>query len=215
MKKLIVSIFFLFSLLLLSGCFQIDVSQTLHRNGDLDMTLLFAGLPDMLSDSVLEALKVNPIHEPNLVIEELDSGLQYTFTGVDVSKGPLFLDSEALDDMNSAIFSIDSYVLTREFKFPFYYYTYTIDLTDADMEELDLLDSDTDTENGLFDESMLGSMTDIKVRYTIDVFGKITQTSGSRMSDTRVRYRPDVLGDEVFYVTFRDFFLWSWFGGLF
>ncbi|MBI3035207.1 hypothetical protein HYY71_02695 [Candidatus Woesearchaeota archaeon] len=67
-------------------------------------------------------------------------------------------------------------------------------------------------EDALFDtselETTMGEM--FKIGYTIEVFGKITDTNGNRMSDNKVKFIIGLKENKKYYVTFRDFFISSY-----
>lgn len=211
LKKITIGIIVL-SMLLISGCVQIDIYQKIKRNGHVDMSLTFKA-ESMILNAFKTNIEVEPSMKSKYTYEETDDSVTYKFTDIDPFKDNLF-KQEDNGKTDTSMFNKDNYHFKKEFKFPYYYYTYEIEMKDTQQEESK---PKTDNTEGMFDTSGLESAMSnmFKVGYTIEVFGKITGTNGNKMSDNKVKFNIGINENKKYYVTFRDFFISSWIGSIF
>jgi hypothetical protein len=208
-KKIILSILIL-SIVVLSGCVQVDVYQKIKRSGNVDMSLTFEAESPMILNTLKQDLEIDPSIQDKYTYEETDNSVTYRFTDIDLQKDNLFAE-EVDSETDTSLLDKENYDFKKEFKFPYYYYTYEIDMTKGNTEELDA------QEESLFDDSEIDSLFGemLTIGYTVEVFGTIVETNGNRMDDNKVKFNIGVNTDKEYYVTFKDFFLSSWFGYLF
>ncbi|GAH52500.1 unnamed protein product [marine sediment metagenome] len=210
MIKKVISALLILSIVLLSGCVQIDVHQKIKRNGNVDISLTFKAESHMILNLLKQDLEIDPSVQNKYTYEETDNSVTYKFIDIDPNKDVIFKENENSYTDNS-ILNKDNY--KKEFKFPYYYYTYEIDMTKENIEEV----KPQNDEESLFDEfemdSMFGEM--FKIGYTVEVFGKIVETNGNKMDDNKVKFNIGTNDDKVYYVKFKDFFLSNWFGRIF
>ena len=114
---------------------------------------------------------------------ETSNGFKYILEKADINK--------VLGQNNISI--TDNLGIKKEFKFPYYYYTLTL------------------KNEGIADPKY-GSMG-VSCNYIIEPFGKITDTNGIYFGDGKRAVEFDLMKSNDYYVTFRDFFISSWFGG--
>lgn len=200
------------SLVLLSGCVQIDVYQKIKRNGNVDMSLTFKAESPMILNVLKQDLEIDPSIQDKYTYEETDNSVTYKFTNIDPTKDVLFKETKD-SDTDTSMLNKDNYKFNKEFKFPYYYYTYEIDMTNEDSEKIE----SKEDEESLFDESEMDSMFGemFKIGYTVEIFGKIVETNGNKMEDNKVKFNIGMDEDKVYYIKFKDFFLSSWFGSIF
>jgi len=208
-KKIIFSLLII-SLVLLSGCVQIDVYQKIKRSGNVDMSLTFKAESPMILNALKQDLEIDSSIQDKYTYEETDDSVTYKFTDIDPLKDNLFKENED-SDTDTSMLNKDNYKFKKEFKFPYYYYTYEIDMTNENTEEVEV------QEDSLFDESEMDSMFGemFKIGYTVEVFGKIVETNGNKMDNNKVKFNIGMDSDKVYYVKFKDFFLSSWIGSIF
>ena len=117
-------------------------------------------------------------------VREVEGGVEYTFEGMDIA-------DETLNDSFSGLWGIE-----KEFRFPYQYVTLSFD---NDVEESP-------------EEDIFGLTP--KFYYTLEPFGKITDTNGV-YSEDKSKVRFDFMKNEEYFVTFRYFCLVpSWCGDL-
>ncbi len=212
MNKKIIFTLLMLSVVLVSGCVQLDVEQKIKRNGNVDLSLIVKSESPTILNALKQNLEVAPSVQNKYTYEESDNSVTYKFTDIDPTKDVLFKESEDSDMNTSMLFNKDNYNFKKEFRFPYYYYTYKIvteeksENTNSDIEENNLLkESEIDT--------MFGDM--FKIGYTLEVFGKIVETNGNRMDDNKVKFNIGLEDNKVYYVEFKDFFISNWLGSLF
>ena len=144
-KKIIFSLLII-SLVLLSGCVQIDVYQKIKRSGNVDMSLTFKAESPMILNALKQDLEIDSSIQDKYTYEETDDSVTYKFTDIDPLKDNLFKENED-SDTDTSMLNKDNYKFKKEFKFPYYYYTYEIDMTNENTEEVEV------QEDSLFDES--------------------------------------------------------------
>lgn len=189
---------------LLSGCFQVEFDQTLKRNGKMDMSLTISSNMPMILNELKGEMEIDdPKLQKRYSYSETRNSFTHSFKNLDPTKDTFFSGEGDMEDQ--AFLDPQNYAITREFKFPFYYFTYEIDMTEEETQQND------DFSDQL--ENMLSNAFQIK--YNIQVFGKITDTNANQIDSKRVEIDMMSNTDTVYYVTFRDFFLWTWIGSLF
>jgi len=203
MIKKIISSLLILSIVLLSGCVQIDVYQKIKRNGNVDISLTFEAESPMILNTFKQDLEIDPSVQNKYTYEETDNSVTYKFIDIDSNKDAIFKENSMLNK--------DNY--KEEFKFPYYYYTYEIDMTKENIEEV----KPQNDEESLFNESEMDSMFGemFKIGYTVEVFGKIVETNGNKMDDNKVKFNIGTNEGKIYYVKFKDFFLSNWFGRIF
>lgn len=87
----------------------------------------------------------------------------------------------------------ESIGIKKEFKFPYYYYTISM-------------------KNKGSEDSEYGSMG-MSFNYIIEPFGKITDTNGVYVGEDKKSVKFNLMKSKEYYVTFKDLFISSWFGG--
>lgn len=87
----------------------------------------------------------------------------------------------------------ESIGIKKEFKFPYYYYTISL-------------------KNKGVENSEYGSMG-MSFNYIIEPFGKITDTNGVYVGEGKKSVKFNLMKSKDYYLTFKDLFISSWFGG--
>jgi hypothetical protein len=178
--------------LFLAGCVDVQVKQKLYQDGTMDVSLAFISN----SSQVLSGFKGLPVHssvKDRYVYEETSTSITYAFTRVDLQTEQLF-DVEGKD---LPIFARDSYSLTKDSGFPFTYYTYEFQPNKG------IGSSGNEQAKALFSV--------VKMQYDVEVFGTITETTGTKQSDNVVSFTVDLANNELHSVTFKKWFFTSWF----
>ena len=189
-------------MILVSGCVQIDVYQKIKRDGNVDMRLILKAESMMILNALKTDLEIDP--SVQYTYKETDNSVIYEFSDIDPTEDVIFKKENAMSNK-------ENYRFEKEFRFPYYYFTYEIDIQPEETAQddsafgSDAFDSEMD--------SMLGEM--FKIGYTVEVFGDIVETNGNRMSDEKVKFNIGLTDDKVYYVKFKDFFLFTWIGSLF
>lgn len=201
MNKKILLIILTLTLLIMSGCIHVDAHQKLKRNGNTDLIITYSA-PKMILDSLKEGISTDFEDMKNVKYEESSDSIKFIFKNINEE-----FDVDVFDDdeetFNDILFNKENFNIEKEFRFPFYYFTYTINLGhefNMDNEEFNELNQ------------MLEEM--FKFTYTVEVFGKITDTNGEKLSKKEARFNI-VDTSEAYVVEFRDFFLFTWIGSLF
>ncbi len=201
-KKIISSIILLIIVILLSGCVQAEVYQKVKRNGNFDISLTIKSESPMILNIFKQESPINPSLQDKYTYEEDETSITYKFTDLDPTKDVIFAESE---EFETGIFG---YNLSKEFKFPYYYYYFELDLSEEDNGVLDSQNKGLSGIEAMFDEMF-------KIGYTVEVFGKITETNGNRMEDNKVKFNLGPSENNIYYIEFRDFFISNWLGRLF
>jgi hypothetical protein len=187
MKKTI-PVVLVFSLLLLTACASINMRQKLYRDGTSDLSLSVKSDSEFALNMLKNAFAENPTFE-GATYKETENGFSYTLN-----------KQRFKEDNNSNESSyISNLGISKKFKFPYYYYTITLKNQGLDL-------SDSESEYG-----QIGAMG-FAFDYTIEPFGKITETNGVLLDgENAVKF--DLTKTKEYSVTFKDFFLSNWFGG--
>ena len=143
---------------------------------------------EIKSDNEMFINMVKEGFEENPVIEkatliEQDDGFKYV------------LEKASFDDVSTenGDSMFESIGIKKEFKFPYYYYTITL-------------------KNKGSADSEYGSMG-MSFNYIIEPFGKITDTNGVYLGEDKKAVKFNLMKSKEYYVTFKDLFISSWFGG--
>ena len=190
---------------LLSGCIEVTVHQKIKRSGKYDFNLTFRSDSKELLNSIKSGFEVNDPTSKKLTYLESKDSISYVFTDLDPRTDLIVAPDIAEGKTGSPQKKV--WDLKKEFRFPYYYYTITWDLTQ------DTKQKESESELGDYFGKAFDEM--FKMGYIVEVFGKITETNGLRMEDNKVRFDVGMSTNKKYYVTFRDFFLFSWIGALF
>ncbi|MBU0979706.1 MAG: hypothetical protein KJ709_02785 [Nanoarchaeota archaeon] len=143
---------------------------------------------EIKSDNEMFTNMVKEGFEESPVIEkatliEQDDGFKY------------ILEKASFEDVSteSGDSMFESIGIKKEFKFPYYYYTITL-------------------KNKGSDDSEYGSMG-MSFNYIIEPFGKIIDTNGVYLGEDKKAVKFNLMKSKEYYVTFKDLFISSWFGG--
>ena len=183
----------LLSVVLLSGCVQLDIYQKVKRNGYSDISITVKSEYPKILDSLKAGLEVDPSMQDKYIYEEIDDGVRYNFSDVNTQKDTLFKGGETSD------LPLNISNTKKEFKFPYYYYT--VEITIPGEQSDDVTDG---SGNG---DSVIG--------YTVEFFGEMVETNGHPMDDNKVKFNIVTDENKIHYVKFRDFILTNWFSRLF
>ena len=178
--------------LLLSGCVTLQINQKLHRDGNVDMSVTFVASKEILTG--FENITVNSAIRDRYTYTVNDGNLTYAFT--DIPPGTFLFELEK--GKPASFFGIESYTVEKEFHFPYYRYTYTLKPASAFAGE-----------NNTQARAMLKVIT---MEYTVETFGTVTATSGTKIDDSTVQFTLDPTSDLAYTIEFKDFFLWNWLG---
>ncbi|MBI5001764.1 hypothetical protein HZC31_00095 [Candidatus Woesearchaeota archaeon] len=185
MKKQTILLLILVISLLLTGCGTVNFYQKLYRDGTFDITVEVKSSEQMFLTTVEQGLEESGMLKGAIRTEQAD-GYKY------------FIEKTTLAELNQTNAS-DSFIgssgFKREFKFPYYYYTITI-----------INEQNTSEEDSAFTGGF-------GFNYILEPFGKITDTNGFYTSDEKKAVQFNLMKSKTYYVTFRDFFLYSWIGG--
>ena len=168
----------------------------------MDISVTLKSDTIMILNSLKQNMEVEPSMQDKFTYEETDNSVTFNFEDIDPTKDNLFKEN---DETDTSILDKESYNFKKEFKFPYYYYTYEINATNEDEET-------EENEISLFNETEMNAM--FGIGYTIEVFGKIVETNGNKMSNNKVKFNMGMNDDKVYYVKFRDFFITNWIGSL-
>ena len=208
MKKTL--LIFIVALIFIGGCVNIDIEQKIKRNGLVDMSFEITTSMPMILDELKESIVLSNENEFPFEVVEKENGIAYVFENIDPAQANLFEQ----DDEDVPLDSISNLQVSYEFRFPYYYYTI----------EIDMSDSQNNLENKSAEEISLGEAFDMvgdemselfaemfKITYTLETFGKITDTNGELISSNTVKYNLNDVPDDKVFVEFRDIFLLSLF----
>lgn len=194
MKQKLIIIILIIGILFLSGCVQIELYQKIKRNGNFDMSLTFKASSKFILDSLKKDFEINPLIKDKVIYEETDNSISFTFKNINPLKDNLFLET----DSQSSMLDKENYKIEKKFKFPFYYFVYEINMSNNENNNMD---------------SMFNNF--FKISYTLELFGQVVETNGEKISKKKVQFNLLSNENEVYFVKFRDFFLFTWFGNLF
>jgi hypothetical protein len=194
MKKKLIIIILITSILFLSGCVQIELYQKIKRNGNIDMSLTFKSNSKFILDSLKKDLEINPLINDKVIYEKTDNSISFKFKNINPLKENLFLET----DSKNSMLNKENYNFNKKFKFPYYYFVYEINMSDNESNDIDTIF------NNIF-----------TISYSIEVFGKVVETNGEKISKNKVKFNILSNKNDIYYVKFRDFFLFTWFGNLF
>jgi len=143
---------------------------------------------EVKSDNEMFINMVKEGFEESPVIEkatliEQEDGLRYVLEKASFND----ISTESGDSM------FESIGIKKEFKFPYYYYTINL-------------------KNKGAEDSEYGSMG-MSFNYVIEPFGKITDTNGVYVGEDKKSVKFNLMKSKDYYVTFKDLFISSWFGG--
>lgn len=176
-------------MLLLCGCVTINLNHTLYRDGSFDLSIEVKSDNEMFLNVGKEKLEQFSDSSDFWGINkgtliENEEGIKYIFER-------MTFDNFSTEYGNSLIESLG---IKKEFKFPYYYYTIT--LKNEDDEDLEYY-----SEYG------------VSLNYVLEPFGKIIDTNGIYVGEDKKAVKFNLLRSKEYYVTFRDFFIFSWLGG--
>lgn len=191
-QKIIISIFII-ALIFSSGCLEITYQQKLKRNGKYDITITFKATSSEVLNLVKNSFQAKPGMSQRVEYTETETTASYHIKDID----PRY---ETLVESDGEV-GRNTMSVTKDFRFPYYYYRLSWDYTETINPEK--------TEYDQLFESMF------KLNQVVDVFGTIIETNGKRMSNNRVKFDMTKAGGKPYYVEFKDFFLFTWFGALF
>jgi hypothetical protein len=201
-----IPILFLFACaILITGCFEADIHQIVHRDGTLDIKVSISSDTEFL-DAIKRDFVVHPERQDTYKFEEsifhqkLES-VTYIFTDVSIDSFNLFIiDKES--PVYTTIFDNERYKFSKKFSFPYYKYSYEIDMT---------------KKNSVVMEDVTDDLSDARImNFNVDVFGKIEDTNGEILDDGTVSFNiapPEWGEDTKYFINFKEFFLTSWFAG--
>lgn len=139
--KKIILLISLISLLILSGCINIDVEQKLKRNGnyDIDLVLSTSSEYKMILNGFKDSVQVDDSVKNKFEYKETDTSLIYSFKDINPlvdsvlfkkvenksnnDQGDMFGQSGGAD---VSFLSPNNVIIDKEFKFPYYTYTYKL-----------------------------------------------------------------------------------------
>ena len=191
-KKFLVIL--LLSLFLLSGCVQVDFYQKIKRSGNVDFSITLTGDSSILS-YLINSIDIN--ESEDVAVSKTDNSITYLIKDFNPRSSSVF-NTEEGSESDITVLESDNYRFERKFKFPYYYFVYEI--------KSDAKEDDSDS---IFDVDDL-----LKMTFTIEVFGRITDTNGEKLDSKTVQF--DLINhDGPIYVEFRDLFFVSWIGHVF
>jgi len=193
-------------IVLLSGCVNIDTNINYRRNGLMNINITFSADDSEYAEGISQGLK-NVIVNPELTnqVYYYNTSDSFTYSFINVKPTNTLLISNDSNIGMSPFINESGFSVSEEFIFPYYVYNCTIIFeNDEDLSQInDLNMSIGEFYNAVYD-----------VSYAVNVFGTITATNGDLTSTTGAHYNFDYTNPENFYVTLRDFFLFTWLGKL-
>jgi len=180
----------LITIILFSGCINLNVTQKINRDGSSDINLTIKSENSMLLTYFKQGIENSSLAVEKAIFSEGDNYISYYWKDV----YPI-----APEESNVSIGKIS---IKKEFKFPYYYITIKFDNSKNILEEY--------RETNNLTKEILNS---IKFNYDFEVYGQIIDTNGIKLSNNKVRF--DLLENKKYYVKFRDLFLTNWFWSLF
>lgn len=169
--------------LLVTGCGTVNMYHKLHRDGTFDFSIGVKSDNEMFLNTMKSAFEESALVEKATYIEK-DDGFTYVLEKVTL---------EDVSDEEEEESVLETIGVKKEFKFPFYYYTFTL-------------------KNKGTGDSEFGSMG-MALNYIVEPFGKITDTNGVFIGEDKKKVKFNLMKTKDYYITFRDFFLFSWIGG--
>lgn len=196
-------------ILFVSSCANVEVSQKLYRNGNVDMVFNIYSRHDDAQKILKTPLNISTDTASKYTFEITDEGSKHIFNNLNLEDDKL-LDPTNNSEYNLEIFNIDTYSLEKEFRFPYYYYTYSIRNPYPNWDEVTeraLKGEDFKDLTSRFSEPSLSSYV------IVEVFGEIVETEGNITGQNIVEFEVDILYDnpEFYEIKFRDLFWNSWF----
>ncbi|MCD6464216.1 TPM domain-containing protein, partial [Candidatus Woesearchaeota archaeon] len=139
----------LISMVLITGCININVEQKLKRNGHYDLDLTISTSPEykILLNGIKEDLQVDDSVRDRFEYRETETSITYSFKDIDPSTHRLFKEVEKKPGEDNVFgqsqqtpdFSFinpENIEFKKEFKFPYYEFTYKLKVTPPSEEEL-------------------------------------------------------------------------------
>jgi hypothetical protein len=155
-----VVVFLLIAVLLISGCFRMEIEQKLKRNGLYDLTVKLNADSSLILAAAKEGMKVDPLLQDKATISENEQGITWSFKDLSLKERyNLFQQNgtQSTGDLN-----LSDSRFEQDFKFPFNYYKYFIGGSAVTAEDVNApVDSIVDDEGILDDETKAALMGQI------------------------------------------------------